>query len=133
MNERYSEVIEHLRRQHAMNTQEIRIKYIDNSGINRYYEYDGIAYDKEQETTSNVFLLKTKIFLFLCSFLLFACYLYGGQDMKKGAAMTWNTIHMQIAKLEEERPAVKQATGYLKNVYYEVKHFANTYIETEEQ
>ncbi len=133
MNEMYSEVREHLRRQHAMNTQEIRGKSIDNSRINRYYGNDDISEDAKQNKSSGFFSLKTKLFLFLCCFSLFACYLYGGQDVKKGATMMMNDIHAQITRLEGEQPAVKQAMDYLKNAYHEVKNITNTQTDRDEQ
>lgn len=127
MNEMYSEVREHLRRQHAMNTQEIRGKNIDNSYKYGYYEYDGVQGDTN-DGTSWTFSFKGKVFLFLLCVMLFSCYLYGGQDVKKGAAMAWNDMSTQITKLEEEEPAVKQAMSYVRKAYEEVKDFTRTYM-----
>lgn len=95
MNETYSEVREHLRQQHAMNTQEIRGKNIDNSYQYGYYGYDGV---KEEGDTSWTFSFKGKVFLFLLSVMLFSCYLYGGQDIKKGAVMAWNDVNTQLTE-----------------------------------
>lgn len=127
MNEMYSEVREHLRQQHAMNTQEIRGKKVDNSYKYGYYEYDGVQ-GEMNDGTFWTFSFKGKVFLFLLSVLLFSCYLYGGQDVKKGAVMAWNDMNTQITKLEEEKPAVKQAMGYVRKAYEEVKDFTKTYI-----
>ncbi len=127
MNEMYSEVREHLRQQHAMNTQEIRGKKVDNSYKYGYYEYDGVQGEMNGGTFWT-FSFKGKVFLFLLSILLFSCYLYGGQDVKKGAVMAWNDMNTQITKLEEEKPAVKQAMGYVRKAYEEVKDFTKTYI-----
>ena len=123
----YSEVREHLRQQHAMNTQEIQGKNIDNSYKYGYYEYDEVQGDTNGGT-SWTFSFKGKVFLFLLSVMLFSCYLYGGQDVKKGAVMVWNDMNTQITKLEEEEPAVKQAMGYIRKAYEEVKDFTRTYI-----
>ncbi|MGN0155557.1 MAG: hypothetical protein ACI4A3_13980 [Lachnospiraceae bacterium] len=120
MNEMYSEVREHLRRQHAMNTQEIRGKNLDNSYKYGYYGYNGVQEDANGGT-SWTFSFKAKVLLFLLCVMLFSCYLYGGQDVKKGAAMAWNDMSTQITKLEEEEPAVKEAMGYIRNAYKEVK------------
>ena len=127
MNEMYSEVREHLRQQHAMNTQEIQGKNIDNSYKYGYYEYDEVQGDTNGGT-SWTFSFKGKVFLFLLSVMLFSCYLYGGQDVKKGAVMVWNDMNTQITRLEEEEPAVKQAMGYIRKAYEEVKDFTRTYI-----
>lgn len=131
MNEMYSEVREHLRRQHAMNTQEIRGKNIDNSYKYGYYEYDGVRGDMN-DGTSWTFSFKGKVFLFLLCVMLFSCYLYGGQDVKKGAAMAWNDMSTQITKLEEKEPAVKQAMSYVRKAYEEVKDFTGTYMNVGE-
>lgn len=122
----YSEVREHLRQQHAMNTQEIQGKNIDNSYKYGYYEYNDAQ--KENSSTSLSFSFKGKVFLFLLSVMLFSCYLYGGQDVKKGAVMVWNDMNTQITRLEEEEPAVKQAMSYIRKAYEEVKDFTRTYI-----
>ena len=127
MNEMYSEVRNHLRQQHAMNTQEIRGKNIDNSYKYGYYEYDGVREDMNGGA-SWTFSFKGKVFLFLLSVMLISCYLYGGHDLKKGAAMAWNDMNTQLTKLEEEEPAVKQAMGYVRKAYEEVKDFTKTYI-----
>lgn len=127
MNEMYSEVREHLRQQHAMNTQEVQGKNID-----KFYKYGYYEYDRVQGETNGgtpwTFSFKGKVFLFLLSVMLFSCYLYGGQDVKKGATMVWNDMNTQITKLEEEEPVVKQAMGYVKKAYEEVKDFTKTYI-----
>lgn len=127
MNEMYSEVREHLRQQHAMNTQEIQGKNIDNFYKYGYYGYDGVQGDMNGNT-SWTFSFKGKVFLFLLCVMLFSCYLYGGQDVKKGAAMAWNDMSTQITRLEEEEPVVKQAMCYIREAYEEVKDFTKTYI-----
>lgn len=123
----YSEVREHLRQQHAMNTQEIQGRNIDNSYKYGYSEYND-AQGERNGGASWSFSFKGKVFLFLLSVMLFSCYLYGGQDVKKGAVMVWNDMNTQITKLEEEEPAVKQAMGYIRTAYEEVKDFTRTYI-----
>lgn len=127
MNEMYSEVREHLRRQHAMNTQEIHGKNLDNSNKYSYYGYNGVQ-EEANDGTSWTFSFKGKVFLFLLCVMLFSCYLYGGQDVKKGAVMAWNDMSTQITRLEEEEPAVKQAMSYVRKAYKEVKDFTQTYM-----
>ena len=127
MNEMYSEVREHLRQQHAANTQEIHGKNIDN--FHKYHYYgENETLDDLKNDTLQAFFLKGKILLFLICVMLFSCYLYGGQDVKKGATMAWNDMNTQITKLEEEEPAVKQVTSYARKAYEEVKDFVKTYF-----
>lgn len=111
-----------------MNTQEIRGKNIDNSYKYGYYEYRDDSV--EEDEASWTFPLGGKILLFLTCILLFSCYLYGGQDLKKGAAMAWSDMNIQITRLEEERPAVKQAMGYVRKAYDDVKDFTKIYMNT---
>lgn len=124
MNEMYSEVREHLRQQHAANTQEIYGKNIDNFYKYRYYGESEIQDNLNNDTSS----VKGKVFLFLACVMLFSCYLYGGQDVKKGAAMAWNDMNTQITRLEEEELAVKQTMTYVRKAYDEIKDFAKTYL-----
>ncbi len=114
-----------------MNTQEIRGKHIDNSYKYSYYENNGISEGTEDELFGVQFL-GGKVFLFLTCIMLFSCYLYGGQDIKKGAAMAWSDMNTQIARLEENQPAVKQAMGYVRKAYNEMKDFSETYLNLSE-
>ncbi len=127
MNEMYSEVREHLRQQHAMNTQEIHGKKVDNFDNYRYYGNDGV----EEDITSLV-SFKTKAFVFITCVMLFSCYIYGGQDVEKGAKMAWTEMKAQIVKLEAEEPAVKQAMSYVRKAYDEVEDFTKTYMNVGE-
>ncbi|MCM1159308.1 MAG: hypothetical protein NC300_11170 [Bacteroidales bacterium] len=127
MNEMYSEVREHLRRQHAMNTQEIHGKNADNFYRYGYYGCNNAGADGNEDAPWT-FSLKGKIFLFLLCVMLFSCYLYGGQDVKKGAVMAWQDMNIQITRLEEEKPEVKQVMGYIRTAYHEIKEFAETYM-----
>ena len=123
MNEMYSEVREHLRQQHAMNTQEIHGKKVDNFNKYRYYGNDGV-----EETNTPLVSFKTKAFVFISGVMLFSCYIYGGQDLEKGARMAWTEMKTTIVKLEAEEPAVKQAMSYVRKAYGEVEDFTKTYM-----
>lgn len=127
MNEIYSEVREHLRQQHAMNTQEICGKKLDNFNNYRYYG-NGDAIGKREGSTISI--LNLKICFFLVCVMLFSFYIYGGQDVKKGAAMAYEEMKVQITKLEQEEPAVKQAMSYVRKAYHEVEDFTETYMDT---
>ena len=127
MNELYSEVREHLRQQHAMNTQEIHVKNVDNFHKCGYYGEGGIGSVQKEQTMKNN-SIKGKVFLFLTCVMVFSCYLYGGQDVKKGAVMAWSDMNVQITRLEEKEPAVRQAMDYVRKAYHEVKDFTKTYL-----
>lgn len=127
MNEAYQEVREQLRRQHAMNKNEVHGKEIPG---NRTYYY----YDDSKETPLNpgmTFSFKLKIFVFLCAVMLFSCYLYGGQDVKKGASMAYHDLRATMSELEEEEPLVKEAMGYCRQGYHWIKDRAQEYIDME--
>ncbi|MCM1498850.1 MAG: hypothetical protein NC124_10340 [Clostridium sp.] len=125
MNEMYSEVREHLRRQHAMNKNEVHGREIPSRA--GYYYYDSM----QTEHTGMSFFFKFKIFVFLSSVMLFSCYLYGGQDIKKGASMVYRDLRTTIAELEEEEPLVKEAIGYCRQGYHWIKDITQEYINEE--
>lgn len=124
MNEMYSEVREYLRQQHAANTQEIYGKKVDNFNKYRYY---GNGVEKEQTSFSS-FSIMTKACFFFIAVMIFSFYIYGGQDVEKGANMAWNEMKEQIIQLEKEEPAVKQAMSYVRKAYDEVEDFTKTYM-----
>lgn len=124
MNELYSEVREHLRQQHTANTQEIYGKNIADFHKYRYYGEN----ENQDNLNNDTVFVKGKIFLFLVCVMIFSCYLYGGQDVKKGASMAWNDMNIQITRLEEEEPVVKDAMAYARKAYAEIKDFAKIYL-----
>lgn len=128
MNEMYVEVREHLRQQHDANTMEIHGKKVDNFSKYRYYG----NVDVDAVETSSILSFKTKAMIFIICVMLFSCYIYGGQDVEKGARMAWSEMKTQIVKLEEEEPAVKQAMSYVRKAYDEVEDFTKTYFNTGE-
>ena len=127
MNEAYQEVREQLRRQHAMNKNEVHGKEIPTS---RAYFY-GREIENEGQGSGISFAFKFKIFVFLCSVMLFSCYLYGGQDVKKGASMVYQELRATVINLEEEEPLVKEAVGYCRQGYYWIKDAAKEYMNEE--
>lgn len=125
LDEMYAQVREHLRQQHDANTQEIYGKKVDNFNNYRYYGNDDVKQDK---TSSSMFSFKAKACFFFVSVMLFSFYIYGGQDVERGAKMAWNEMKTQIIQLEKEEPAVKQAMSYVRKAYDEVEDFTKTYI-----
>ncbi len=124
----YAEVREHLRQQHATNTQEIYGKKVDNFNKYRYYGNDAW----EKQTSNSIFSMKTKACFFFICVMLFSFYIYGGQDVEKGANMAWNEMKERITQLEKEEPAVKQAMSYVRKAYDEVEDFTKTYMNVGE-
>ena len=121
----YIEVREHLRQQHNINIQEIHGKKVDNFNKYRYYGNDDVEESGTQHCYSS---FKLKSFVFIASVMLFSFYIYGGQDIEKGATMAWAEMKTQINKLEEEEPAVKEAVGYVRMAWDEIEDFAKTYM-----
>lgn len=119
----YSEVREHLRRQHMMNQQEIYGKSI--GGNEKFYDN---MLSEEEGAPSKSFFLKGKMFLLMLCIMVFSCYLYGGQNVQKGAVMAWKDIHKQVNELEQEQPYVKKTMNYVRSTYSEIKSFMETYF-----
>ncbi len=125
MEERYSEVREYLRQQHTMNTEEIHGKKVDNL---RNYRYYGNVDVKESKAQHAAVSFPMKALVFLASVMVFSCYIYGGQDVEKGAKMAFSEMKNQIHQLEEEEPAVREAMYYVRKTRDEVKDFTKTYF-----
>ena len=133
MNEMYAQVREHLRQQHDANTQEIHGKKVDNFNKYGYYGNDGkMNGECAASAQSNSSFFGTKVLLFLVSVMVFSCYIYGGQDIRKGATMAWEEMKVGIAKLEKEEPVVKEAMSYVRKAYDEVEDFTKTYLNVGE-
>ena len=128
MNEIYAEVREHLRQQHNANTQEIHGKKVDNFNKYRYYGNNGV----EEIESIPMVSFKMKFLLFMSCVMLFSFYIYGGQDVEKGAKMAWSEMKTQVVKIEEEEPMVKQIMAYVRNACDEVRDFAKTYFNVGE-
>lgn len=120
MNDLYSEVREHLRQEHARNTNEI---YVRNGVSNGYYT----GVQENMRDVSWTFSLKGKVIVFIVCVMLFSCYLYGGKDVKKGAVMAWSDMRQQIMVLEDEQPYVKEAITKVKQIYEAVSSYIKEY------
>lgn len=128
MNEMYSDVRERLRQQHLCNIQEItKSGYFNKSG---YYDKNEVQ-EENKRKTSWTFSFKAKVFLLISCIMLFSCYLYGGQDVKKGAVMAFNEMNVQITELEEDSLVVKRAVSGIKTIYNDAKDFFKTYFNVD--
>lgn len=123
LNEMYSEVREHLRRQHDMNRNEVHGK-----GFPNHSYYNDTASGQNPGIS---FFFKFKVFVFISSVMLFSCYLYGGQDIKKGAKMVYNDLRSTVSELEDEEPMVKEVIGYCRQGYHWIKDITNEYVNEE--
>ena len=114
MNEEYREVREELRRQHTQN-------------MNEVYGRGGagnLSYPTLNETSNpSGFQIgfKLKVFCLIVGIMVFSLYIYGGQDVKKGADMAWTELTQTMEQLEEKEPIVKETISYCKKGYNTVR------------
>ena len=128
MDEMYNEIREHLRKSHYQNTQEVYQR--ERSPIYQYnYSQKRYVQGDNAQHTSWTFSLKLKIFMFLMSVMLFSCYLYGGQDLEKGASMVITEMKTEINNLEKKEPIIKETMLYVRKAYHEVYDLAKTYLD----
>lgn len=128
MDEMYDEIREHLRKSHYQNTQEVYQR--ERNPIYQYH-YSGKKYVRgaDEQHTSRTFLLKLKILLFLTAVMTFSCYIYGGQDIEKGANKAFAEMKTEIHHLEEQEPKVKEAMVYVRKAYHKISDAAGKYME----
>lgn len=84
-----------------------------------------------KKSTSWTFSFKGKIFIFIMAVMLFSCYLYGGNDMKKGAVMAFHEMSEQVTVLSEESPLMKETFEDVKAIYKDAKDFFKTYFNVD--
>lgn len=127
MDEMYNEIRDHLRKSHYQNTQEIYQR--ERSPIYQYH-YCGKndVRGADEQHTSRTFFLKLKMIIFLAGVLTFSCYIYGGQDIEKGANMAVSEIKTELSDLEQREPKVKEAMVYVRKAYHKVCDFADDYL-----
>lgn len=114
MNEEYQEVREELRRQHAKNVSEV---YGRGSQGNLSYS----ALNEQEKPVGFQIGFKLKVFCLLAGIMVFSLYIYGGQDVKKGADMAWKELTQTVAQLEEDEPLVEETISYCKKGYHWVR------------
>ena len=114
MNEEYQEVREELRRQHAKNISEV---YGRGSQGNLSYS----ALNEQEKPVGFQIGFKLKVLCLLAGIMVFSLYIYGGQDVKKGADMAWKELTQTVAQLEEDAPLVEETISYCKKGYHWVR------------
>lgn len=115
MNEEYQEVREELRRQHAKNVSEV---YGRGSQGNLSYS----ALNEQEKPVGFQIGFKLKVLCLLAGIMIFSLYIYGGQDVKKGADMAWKELTQTVAELEEDEPLVEETISYCKKGYHWVRN-----------
>ena len=114
MNEEYREVREELRRQHTQNMNEV---YGKGSAGNLSY----LSLSETSNPSGFQIGFKLKVLCLIVGIMVFSLYIYGGQDVKKGADMAWNELTQTIEQLEEKEPIVKETISYCKKGYNTVR------------
>ncbi len=114
MNEEYREVREELRRQHTQNMNEV---YGKGSTGNLSY----LSLSETSNPSGFQIGFKLKVLCLIVGIMVFSLYIYGGQDVKKGADMAWNELTQTIEQLEEKEPIVKETISYCKKGYNTVR------------
>lgn len=132
MENQYAEIRDYLRKQHNANVTEVRGRYHGNGYV---YHYEDIDEDNDREAKryrpsafSNLIFFG-KVMVFLAAVLLFSCYIYGGQDLKKGAGMALRDANAEITKLENENDTVKETMGYVRNAWHKTKNFVGEHLD----
>lgn len=115
MNEEYREVREELRRQHAKNVSEV---YGRGNQGNLSYS----ALNEQEKPVGFQIGFKLKVLCLLAGIMIFSLYIYGGQDVKKGADMAWKELTQTVAELEEDEPLVEETISYCKKGYHWVRN-----------
>ena len=133
MEDQYVEIREYLRKQHNANVTDVRGRYHGNGYIYHYDDADDNENTSKRYKPSafSNFVFLGKVMVFFAAVLLFSCYIYGGQDLKKGAGMALRDVNAEISKLENENDTVKETMGYVRNAWHKTKDFVGEYFETD--
>ncbi|MCR5702909.1 MAG: hypothetical protein K6G76_12310 [Lachnospiraceae bacterium] len=131
MEDRYNDIRNYLRNQHNANSVEVHSRY---QGRSYAYHYDDVATTdnfakKPPKHPVSGFVFWGKIAVFILSVLTFSCYIYGGQDLKKGFRMAVSDTNDQIVKLEQDNETVRETMTQVRNVWHNVRDFAGEYFK----
>lgn len=132
MEDQYVEIREYLRKQHNANVTDVRGRYHGNGYMYHYDDADDNENTSKRYKPSafSNFVFLGKVMVFLAAVLLFSCYIYGGQDLKKGAGMALQDVNAEISKLENENDTVKETMGYVRSAWHKTRDFVGEYFET---
>lgn len=132
MEDQYVEIREYLRKQHNANVTDVRGRYHGNGYMYHYDDADDNENTSKRYKPSafSNFVFLGKVMVFLAAVLLFSCYIYGGQDLKKGAGMALRDVNAEITKLENENDTVKETMGYVRSAWHKTRDFVGEYFET---
>lgn len=115
VNEEYREVREELRRQHTKNVSEV---YGRGSQGNVSYS----VMNEPEKPVGFQIGFKLKVLCLLAGIMVFSLYIYGGQNVKKGADIAWKELTQTVAQLEEDEPLVEETISYCKKGYHWVRN-----------
>lgn len=134
MENQYGEIRDYLRKQHNANVTDVRGRYHGNGYV---YNYEDIEEDYGKDAKgyrpsafSNLIFF-CKVMVFLAAVLLFSFYIYGEQDLKKGAGMALHDANTEITKFENENETVRETMGYVRNAWHKTKDFVEEYIDND--
>lgn len=132
LEDQYNEIRDYLRKQHNANRSEVHGRNHGNGYVYQYYDediYDN-RYDRQKERRKALpdIIFLGKIMVFLVAVLMFSCYIYGGQDLKKGAGMAIDEINGHIVSLEQDNDTVRETMSHVRSVWNKVKDFSKEHI-----
>ena len=133
MENQYAEIRDYLRKQHNANVTDVRGRYHGNGYVYNYEDMEDNHKDdgKYRPSAFSNLIFLGKVMVFLAAVLLFSCYIYGGQDLKKGAGMALHDANTEIIKLENENETVRETMGYVRNAWHKTKDFVGDYIDND--
>ena len=133
MENQYAEIRDYLRKQHNANVTDVRGRYHGNGYVYNYEDMEDNHKDdgKYRPSAFSNLIFLGKVMVFLAAVLLFSCYIYGGQDLKKGAGMALHDANTEIIKLENENETVRETMGYVRNAWHKTKDFVGEYIDND--
>ena len=130
LEDQYSQIRDYLRKQHNANMSEVYGRYHGNVSVDQYYDNNDNRQDRHNDNTkayANIIFIG-KIMVFLMAVLMFSCYIYGGQDLKKGAGMAFDELNGRIICLEQDNATVRETMCHIRSAWTKVKDFSMEHI-----
>ena len=109
----YGSIQDELRKQTLINAEHIS-KHLYDFSLNHPYNISNNDVIHNRSTS----LFCVKLISCLSFILLISCYIYGGQDIKKGFKLIYTDLNVSINELEETYPALSEVIGTCEKGYY---------------